>query len=41
VGVPYAIYNYGIPLGVTLIIIVAVISLLSVMLLLKSKELCK
>jgi amino acid permease len=41
VGVPFAIYNYGIPLGVALIILVAVISLLSVMLLLKSKELCK
>ena len=41
VGIPFAIYNYGIPLGTSLIILVALISFLSVMLLLKSKELCK
>ena len=41
VGVPFAMFNYGIPLGTSLIILVAIISFLSVMLLLKSKELCK
>jgi len=41
VGIPYAFYNFGIPLGTSLIIMVSLISLASAMLLLKSKELCK
>jgi len=41
VGIPFAMYNYGLPLGTGLIIIVALVSFMSVMLLLKSKELCK
>ena len=41
VGIPFAIYNYGIPLGIGLIVLIAMVSFLSVMLLLKSKELCK
>lgn len=41
VGIPYAMYNCGIPLGTGLTIFIALVSFASVMLLLKSKELCK
>ena len=41
VGIPYAVYHFGIPLGAALIIMISLVSFASVMLLLKSKELCK